>query len=1101
MAKITGTNNGERLDGTKADDEIYLLGGDDTCVADLGNDTVYGGDGNDTIYARYSGTYTIGDDGDDSFFGEAGNDTIYGGTGNDSLDGGTGNDKLYGEDGNDSLAGADGNDTLDGGDGNDTLNGGNGNDALDGRAGVDFMYGGDGDDTFYAGSGNDKVWGGAGNDIIWAIYTGEINDGDDAFYGEAGDDKLYGYAGNDTLDGGDGADYLSGGEGNDSLLGGIGNDSIYGGIGNDTLDGSEGVDYLSGGEGNDSLVGGTGNDDLYGGVGNDTLDGEDGDDYLDGGEGNDTINGGMGNDTLWGGIGNDFIDSGTGDNKLYGETGDDTVKGGDGADYLSGGDGNDSLLGGLGKDSIYGGIGNDTIDGGEGVDYLSGSDGNDSLSGGLGNDSIFGGTGNDILDGGDGVDYLSGGDGNDKYYGGAGDDTIYADAGDDTIEGGMGNDTLYGGSGIDVAIFSKSSSSYTVQIDGPCVFVIDKQTNEKDKLTGIEKLSFAGVVSDVSVYGSIPVDFNTLSILDKKTVLEDNYKALIYEGTLKWSGVNLTYSFAESEIYYYSGYLPTGEPYKFEVLGSYLKSLARETFEYLSSILALTFTETTNTQTASFKFASHNMTMGGYANPPTTTNAGTINIGSKYNNNQLGQYGVDTLIHELGHALGLDHTSPRGDATAGESGGDDVPSISDYLDRSTFSIMSYASVKIADSNLSSFSALDIRALFALYGKRESTDATTFKLHYDSSLSTSSKQSSLNNIQASQWDIYGYAPFMIVDNGGVDTIDVSDWKGGVKVDLSGWGIGPIEGVNQRYSFNSSTNGTLWSESEVGSPIVTIYPDTVIEKIIGSSENDILIGYTASETLLGGAGNDQITGGGGNDQINGGGGNDTINGGTGIDTAVYLGNISDYLISYNKALSTLTITDKRKLGDDIDNLKDVEKLQFSDKTFDLINPSFTSTPTYGKTPSFLFDPVYYLLKNPELVPTVNLLNSFDHYKTVGAAASKSPNNWFDPVYYSNKWADLKPLKLDAATLFIHYNLYGVWEGRSAGPTFDKYDGTRYLKENPDVAAYVDAYVADFLGSRVNGAIAHYIIYGANESRMGYDLNGQVIDPVILIGTPLS
>ena len=950
MAKITGTNNGERLDGTKADDEIYLLGGDDTCVADLGNDTVYGGDGNDTIYARYSGTYTIGDDGNDCFFGEAGNDTIYGGTGNDTLDGGTGNDKLYGEDGNDSLAGADGNDTLDGGDGNDTLNGGNGNDTLDGRAGVDFMYGGDGDDTFYAGSGNDKAWGGNGNDIIWAIYTGELDDGDDTFYGEGGDDKLYGYAGNDTLDGGDGADYLSGGEGNDSLLGGIGNDSIYGGIGNDTLDGSDGVDYLSGGEGSDSLVGGSGNDDLYGGAGNDTLDGGDGDDYFDGGEGNDTINGGMGNDTLWGGIGNDFIDSGTGDNKLYGETGDDSVIGGDGADYLSGGDGNDSLLGGLGKDSIYGGIGNDTIDGGEGIDYLSGSDGNDSLSGGLGNDSIFGGTGNDTLDGGDGGDYLSGGDGNDKYYGGAGDDTIYADAGDDTIEGGIGNDTLYGGSGIDVAIFSKSSSSYTVLIDGPCVFVIDKQTNEKDKLTGIEKLSFAGVVSDVSVYGSIPVDFNTLSIPDKKTIIEDNYKALIYEGTLKWSGVNLTYSFAQSEIYYYSGYLPIGEPYKFEVLGSYLKSLARETFEYLSSILALTFTETTNTQTASFKFASHNMTMGGYANPPTTTNAGTINIGSKYNNSQLGQYGVDTLIHELGHALGLDHTSPRGDAIAGESGGDDVPSISDYLDRSTFSIMSYASVKIADSNLSSFSALDIRALFALYGKRESTDATTFKLHYDSSLSTSSKQSSLNNIQASQWDIYGYAPFMIVDNGGVDTIDVSDWKGGVKVDLSGWGIGPIEGVSQRYSFNSSTNGTLWSESELGAPIVTIYPDTVIEKIIGSSENDILIGYTAPETIIGGAGNDQITGGGGNDNIDGG---------LGLDIAKFSGSLGN---NFNKNYSIQKINESTwtvsytgpviaiyppPITEGIDQITSVERLQFTDKNvaLDLSGNAGTAVKVIG------------------------------------------------------------------------------------------------------------------------------------------------------------
>jgi hypothetical protein len=221
--------------------------------------------------------------------------------------------------------------------------------------------------------------------------------------------------------------------------------------------------------------------------------------------------------------------------------------------------------------------------------------------------------------------------------------------------------------------------------------------------------------------------------------------------------------------------------------------------------------------------------------------------------------------------------------------------------------------------------------------------------------------------------------------------------------------------------------------------------------------------------------------------------------GTDTAVFDGNFTNYFISYNRALSTVSITDKRSNGNGVDSLKSVEKLQFADKIFDLNNPSFISTPTYGKTPSFLFDSAYYLLKNSDLIPTVSTSNAFDHYIKYGAAEGKSPNFWFDPVYYANKWSDLKPLNLDAATLFMHYNLYGVWEGRSAGSIFDRYDGNRYLKDNPDVAAYVDANVKDFLGSRVNGAIAHYIISGANESRTGYDSNGQAIDQVILIGTP--
>ena len=194
---------------------------------------------------------------------------------------------------------------------------------------------------------------------------------------------------------------------------------------------------------------------------------------------------------------------------------------------------------------------------------------------------------------------------------------------------------------------------------------------------------------------------------------------------------------------------------------------------------------------------------------------------------------------------------------------------------------------------------------------------------------------------------------------------------------------------------------------------------------------------------------LTGGQGNDSLPGTRGNDIIDGGLGVDAAIYTGKITDYFIKYNRALGTATISDHRANADGTDSLKSIERLQFADKTFDLLNPARTESAAFGKSQSFLFDPAYYLLKHPDLVPTVTLATAFDSYKTT-AAQGAAPNAWFDPVYYANRWADLKPLNLDAVTLFAHYNLYGVWEGRSAGPTFDKYDGTRYLKDNPDVAA---------------------------------------------------
>lgn len=250
---------------------------------------------------------------------------------------------------------------------------------------------------------------------------------------------------------------------------------------------------------------------------------------------------------------------------------------------------------------------------------------------------------------------------------------------------------------------------------------------------------------------------------------------------------------------------------------------------------------------------------------------------------------------------------------------------------------------------------------------------------------------------------------------------------------------------------------------------------------------------------GVGAQRFTGSSINETIVGGLGDDVIDGGGGFDTAEFSGPYSNYLINFNVSTGETTVRDRAPgvLGTDL--LINVERLQFADNAFDLQNLPRTETPAFGKSDSFLFDAVYYLLEHPYLVPTVTLATALDHYKSaVGSMMNTaSPTAWFDPAYYASKWPDLAALNLDAGTLFAHYNLYGVWEGRSAGPAFDDYDGARYLRENPDVAAYVDANVKDFLYSRSNGAIAHYVIYGADEGRVAYAYDGAAIDLTILVG----
>lgn len=302
-----------------------------------------------------------------------------------------------------------------------------------------------------------------------------------------------------------------------------------------------------------------------------------------------------------------------------------------------------------------------------------------------------------------------------------------------------------------------------------------------------------------------------------------------------------------------------------------------------------------------------------------------------------------------------------------------------------------------------------------------------------------------------------------------------------------------------SFSLNTNGT-WSYTL--SPTANLSATPLSDEVFAihsadgtaSSVKVLLSGHGAANQFT------QITGTTANDVLTSSTANEQINGLAGTDTVVYDGAVSQYVIQLNRAAHTVTVSDNQSGRDGTDYLSNVEKLQFGGQSFDLFNPGLTQVPAYGRSGSFLFDSSYYLLSHPELAATLSLETAPGHYLSTGAALGYEPNTWFDPVYYENRWADLKSAHLDDATLFMHYNLYGVWEGRSAGPAFDRFDGERYLRDNPDVAAYVDAYIGDFLGSRTNGAIAHYIIYGANEGRVAYDNAGGAVDMTVLVGVPV-
>jgi hypothetical protein len=110
---IRGTDEDDRLDGTRKRDVICGLGGDDVIRGLGANDVIRGGAGNDRIR---------GGRGRDRIYGNKGKDRLYGQSGNDRLVGGAGRDRLYGNQGNDSLSSRDrgGRDRVFGGRGRDT---------------------------------------------------------------------------------------------------------------------------------------------------------------------------------------------------------------------------------------------------------------------------------------------------------------------------------------------------------------------------------------------------------------------------------------------------------------------------------------------------------------------------------------------------------------------------------------------------------------------------------------------------------------------------------------------------------------------------------------------------------------------------------------------------------------------------------------------------------------------------------------------------------------------------------------------------------------------------------------------------------------------
>ena len=232
------------------------------------------------------------------------------------------------------------------------------------------------------------------------------------------------------------------------------------------------------------------------------------------------------------------------------------------------------------------------------------------------------------------------------------------------------------------------------------------------------------------------------------------------------------------------------------------------------------------------------------------------------------------LVHEIGHALGLDHPGGKAEIQRPLSAVQ-VPSSENYT---LYTVMSYSSGPLASAFLTPITpmVLDIAAIQGMYGSNNTVrvGATPYRFgpneHPFSSL-TEGIYDEPARVMMTLWDGDGITPATSTSR---DFIDASAMRNFERV----W-------IDLRPGEYSS----IGTAREIGRNVGIAF-GTIIEDAIGGAGDDSIVGNDVTNILEGNGGNDSLNGGAGADELygerkgttlpNGAAGNDTFDGGTAI-----------------------------------------------------------------------------------------------------------------------------------------------------------------------------------------------------------------------------
>jgi serralysin len=289
-----------------------------------------------------------------------------------------------------------------------------------------------------------------------------------------------------------------------------------------------------------------------------------------------------------------------------------------------------------------------------------------------------------------------------------------------------------------------------------------------------------------------------------------------------------------------------------------------------------------------------------------------------------GQYGLTTLIHEVGHSLGLEHPGAYnfgpGFAVTYENGAEY------YQDSNMYSIMSYWDAEETGGHNVDWQYMnynyaatpmvhDIAAIQRIYGADMTTRTGDSTYGFNVSADVANR------------DAYDFVktplPIMSIwDAGGIDTLDLSGFNTNSVIDLTPGSYSSAGGffsptfptlaeINARRAADNRPPRTQAQYDQY----VTLFADTytnglltdnigiaygaIIENAVGGGGDDIITGNDVANILSGKAGKDTITAGLGNDTLVGGAGGDVLDGGEGIDIASYRDAAGPVTLTVNSA----------------------------------------------------------------------------------------------------------------------------------------------------------------------------------------------------------